>query len=55
MGSGPMKEIESLQTQESESYVYVRESTVLERLIRRIRGAERVAVDTDSYSLYNYL
>ncbi len=43
-----------LQTPESEGYIYVRESTALERLIRRIRGAERVAVDTEADSLYNY-
>jgi ribonuclease D len=49
-----MKEIESLQTPESQGYVYVRESTALERLIRRIRGAERVAVDTEADSLHNY-
>ena len=49
-----MKEIELLQTPESEGYIYVRESTALERLIRRIRGAERVAVDTEADSLYNY-
>ncbi len=49
-----MKEIESLQTPESEDYVYVRESTALERLVRRIREAERVAVDTEADSLHNY-
>ncbi len=49
-----MKEIESLQTPESEGYVYIRESNTLERLIRRIRGAERVAVDTEADSLHNY-
>ena len=49
-----MKEFESLQTPELQGYVYVRESTVLERLIRRIRRAERVAVDTEADSLYNY-
>ncbi|MEE8607147.1 MAG: hypothetical protein V3S55_06070, partial [Nitrospiraceae bacterium] len=49
-----MKEIESLQTPESEGYVYVREPAALERLIRRIRGAERVAVDTEADSLHNY-
>ncbi len=49
-----MKEIESLQTPESEDYVYVREPAALERLIQRIRGAERVAVDTEADSLHNY-
>lgn len=36
-----MKEIELLQTPESEGYIYVRESTALERLIRRIRGGRK--------------
>ena len=54
MVSSLMKEIESLQTPESEDYVYVQEPAALERLIRRIRGAERVAVDTEADSLHNY-
>jgi len=49
-----MKEIESLSTPESEGYVYVREPAVLERLIRRIRGDGRVALDTEADSLHNY-
>ncbi len=49
-----MKEIESLSTPESVGYVYVREPAALERLIQRIRGHERVAVDTEADSLHNY-
>jgi len=49
-----MKEIESLRKPELEDYVYVRETAALERLIRRIKGDERVAVDTEADSLHNY-
>ena len=49
-----MKETDSLNTPESEEYVYVRERTVMERLIQRIDAAERVAVDTEADSLHNY-
>jgi ribonuclease D len=49
-----MTGIESFLRPESEGYVYVREPAVLERLIRRITGAERVAVDTEADSLHNY-
>ena len=41
-------------TPESESYVYVQEAAALRRLIGSIRGAERVAVDTEADSLHNY-
>ena len=41
-------------TPESEGYDYVREPAALERLIRHIRGNERVAVDTEADSLHNY-
>ncbi len=53
-GSSPMREIESLRTPESEGYVYFQEPTALERLIRRIKGHEKVAVDTEADSLHNY-
>jgi len=49
-----MKEIESLNTPESEGYVYVREPAAMETLIQRIGAAERVAVDTEADSLHNY-
>lgn len=49
-----MKETDSLNTPESEEYVYVRERTVMERLIQCIDAAERVAVDTEADSLHNY-
>ena len=49
-----MKETDSLNTPESEEYVYVRERTAMERLIERIDAAERVAVDTEADSLHNY-
>jgi ribonuclease D len=49
-----MKEIDSLNTPESENYVYVRERAGLEALIERIGAAERVAVDTEADSLHNY-
>ena len=49
-----MKEIESLNTSESDGYVYVRERAAMERLIQRIGAAERVALDTEADSLHNY-
>src|SRR5258705_8317269 len=49
-----MKEIYSLNTPESENYVYVREHTAMEALIERMGTAERVAVDTEADSLHNY-
>ena len=49
-----MKEIESLNTSESDGYVYVRERAAMERLIQRIDNAERVALDTEADSLHNY-
>lgn len=49
-----MKEIESLSTPALENYVYVSEPAVLERLTQRIRGAGKVALDTEADSLHNY-
>ena len=49
-----MKEIESLQTPESEDYVYVQEPAALESLTRLVGETERVAVDTEADSLHNY-
>jgi ribonuclease D len=49
-----MKEIESLNTSESDRYIYVRERAAMERLIQRIDTAERVALDTEADSLHNY-
>ncbi len=49
-----MKQIDSLNTRESEEYVYVRERAAIERLIQRIGAAERIAVDTEADSLHNY-
>ena len=49
-----MKEIESLNTPESERYVYVRELAAMGALVRRIGAAERVALDTEADSLHNY-
>ena len=49
-----MKEIELLNTPESEEYVYVREPAAMETLIERIGAAERVALDTEADSLHNY-
>jgi ribonuclease D len=49
-----MEEIESLNTPESEGYIYVRETAAMEALIRRIGAAERVALDTEADSLHNY-
>lgn len=39
-----MEEIESLNTPESEGYVYVREIAAMEALVRRIGAAERVEI-----------
>ena len=39
---------------ESADYVYVREPAVLERLLRRLRAAKSVALDTEADSLHNY-
>ena len=49
-----MNEIESLNTPESEGYVYVRERAALEALIQHVDRAERVALDTEADSLHNY-
>jgi len=49
-----MKENDSLNTPESENYVYVRERAAMETLIERIGAAERVALDTEADSLHNY-
>ncbi len=49
-----MKEIYSLNTPKSKSYVYVRERAAMEALIKRIGAAERVALDTEADSLHNY-
>ena len=49
-----MKNMESVRTPESVEYVYVEEPVALERLHRRIRGLDRVALDTEADSLHNY-
>ncbi|MBM2806816.1 MAG: rnd [Deltaproteobacteria bacterium] len=49
-----MKEIDSLNTPESENYVYVRKRAALEALIERIGAAEKVGLDTEADSLHNY-
>jgi len=49
-----MGRIESLNTPESEGYIYVREAAAMEALVRRIGAAERVALDTEADSLHNY-
>ncbi len=49
-----MKEIESLNVPECAEYVYIREPTALESLIRHIGRAERVALDTEADGLHNY-
>ena len=49
-----MNEIESLNTPESEGYVYVRERAAMETLIQHVDRAERVALDTEADSLHNY-
>ena len=43
-----------MNTPKSEGYVYVREPAQIERLIRRIDAAEKVALDTEADSLHNY-
>lgn len=42
------------QREEAADYVYVREPAALERLIRRLRAAKAVALDTEADSLHNY-
>jgi ribonuclease D len=49
-----MKEMESVNTPESEGFIYVRERAAMETLIQRMVAAERVAVDTEADSLHNY-
>jgi ribonuclease D len=49
-----MKETDSLNTSESEEYVYIREQAAIKTLIQRIGTAERVALDTEADSLHNY-
>ena len=49
-----MKEIASLNTSESDAYIYVRERVAMERLTQRISAAESVALDTEADSLHNY-
>jgi ribonuclease D len=49
-----MKENYSLNTPESENYIYVRERAAMEALIGRIGATERVALDTEADSLHNY-
>jgi len=49
-----MKDIELVNTPESEEYVYVRDRAAIETLIQRIGATERVAVDTEADSLHNY-
>ena len=46
--------MESLQTPDSERYVYVRELGAMKTLVERIAGTETVAVDTEADSLHNY-
>src|SRR6266496_1060468 len=46
--------MESLNTPESEGYIYVSKLAALESLIQRIAAAERVALDTEADSLHNY-
>ena len=43
-----------MSTPESADYLYVRESVDLERLIRRIGGGKRVALDIEADSLHSY-
>src|SRR3989338_5409301 len=49
-----MAQIESLNTPESEGYIYVREAAAMAALVRRIGAAARVALDTEADSLHNY-
>jgi len=46
--------MESLNTQESASYVYLNDGAALEELIERMRASERIALDTEADSLHNY-
>lgn len=47
-------ETRSAQRGESADYVYVREPAALERLMRRLRAAQSVGLDTEADSLHNY-
>ncbi len=49
-----MKDVETLDTRESEGYVYVQERSAMDKLIQRIAAAEGVALDTEADSLHNY-
>ena len=49
-----MKEMESLNTMSTVEYVYVREPAAMERLVRRMGAAARIALDTEADSLHNY-
>jgi ribonuclease D len=46
--------MESLNTPESASYVYLRDGAAIEELIERMRASERIALDTEADSLHNY-
>ena len=43
-----------MNTQETETYVYVRDVAALERLVECLRAAEPVPLDTEADSLHNY-
>lgn len=47
-------EARNVPRREPADYVYVREPAALERLTRRLRAAESVALDTEADSLHNY-
>jgi ribonuclease D len=49
-----MENVETLDTRQSEGYVYVRERAAMDKLIQRIGAAERIALDTEADSLHNY-
>jgi ribonuclease D len=49
-----MKDVETLDTRESEGYVYVQERSAMDKLIQRIAAAEGIALDTEADSLHNY-
>ena len=51
---GDERKRESLTTEETETYVYVRDLPALEELLECIRAAEPVALDTEADSLHNY-
>jgi len=51
---GDERKRESLTTEETETYVYVRDVPALEELIECIRAAGPVALDTEADSLHNY-